>query len=110
LQHNEVYGLLDTASMIGFMCFSDHIDWLELLNIAVKTPKQGHGRLLLTALLKLAQKRQRPRVLLEVRASNLGAQALYYACGFQLIHRRANYYPTQENKREDALIMECKVC
>ncbi len=39
---------------------------------------------------------------LEVRASNVGAQALYERYGFEVVGRRRHYY---SNDREDALIM-----
>jgi len=41
---------------------------------------------------------------LEVRASNLGAIALYEQLEFNEVSVRRNYYPTAEG-REDALIM-----
>ena len=39
---------------------------------------------------------------LEVRRSNLAAQALYHQCGFLDVGYRKRYY---EDNREDALIM-----
>jgi len=39
---------------------------------------------------------------LEVRRSNLSAQALYHACGFLDVGYRKRYY---EDNKEDALIM-----
>jgi ribosomal-protein-alanine N-acetyltransferase len=42
---------------------------------------------------------------LEVRLSNLPAQKLYDRLGFNLVTQRKNYYPAENNKREDALIM-----
>ena len=42
------------------------------------------------------------KVMLEVRASNSAAQALYKQFGFQIVHRRPRYYV---DNREDALLM-----
>ena len=39
---------------------------------------------------------------LEVRASNLGAQALYAGFGFEVVGKRKAYY---HDNREDALLM-----
>ncbi len=45
------------------------------------------------------------RVLLEVRASNRPARALYHKLGFTEDGRRKNYYPKPDGSREDALLM-----
>ncbi|HEZ4552428.1 TPA: ribosomal protein S18-alanine N-acetyltransferase [Neisseria meningitidis] len=49
------------------------------------------------------------RLLLEVRAGNIGAQTLYAAHGFSIAGRRKNYYRTADGKTEDAVLME-KIC
>ncbi|HGO7122634.1 TPA: ribosomal protein S18-alanine N-acetyltransferase [Neisseria meningitidis] len=49
------------------------------------------------------------RLLLEVRAGNTAAQALYTAHGFSITGRRKNYYRTADGKTEDAVLME-KIC
>lgn len=49
------------------------------------------------------------RLLLEVRAGNTAAQALYAAHGFSIAGRRKNYYRTADGKTEDAVLME-KIC
>lgn len=49
------------------------------------------------------------RLLLEVRAGNIGAQVLYAAHGFTDAGRRKNYYRTADGKTEDAVLME-KIC
>ncbi len=98
---------LDTAippSIVGFAAFHRVLDEAELRNMAVDPAyqRQGVGRELLA--------QARPRLLeqgvrdvyLEVRASNLPAQQLYYSAGFLLSSRRKDYY---SNPREDALVM-----
>jgi [ribosomal protein S18]-alanine N-acetyltransferase len=45
------------------------------------------------------------RVVLEVRASNLGAIELYQRCGFERDGVRKNYYRLSDGSREDAVLM-----
>ena len=75
-------------------------DEFELLNMAV-TPqhrRRGYGRALLTDVLK----RFHGVWFLEVRASNIAAQALYEALGFHRSGRRREYY---RSPPEDAIEM-----
>ena len=52
----------------------------------------------------LARRRAARSVFLEVRPSNLAAQALYARFGFRRIAVRRNYYPAHLG-REDALVL-----
>ena len=80
------------------------IDEAHVLNVAVhpNAQRQGNGRRVLTALIELARENGMGLMTLEVRRSNLPAQALYHACGFMDVGYRKRYY---EDNREDALIM-----
>ena len=80
------------------------IDEAHVLNVAVhpQAQRQGNGRRILTALIDLARENGMGLMTLEVRRSNLPAQALYHACGFLDVGYRKRYY---EDNREDALIM-----
>lgn len=62
----------------------------------------GFGELLLSALIQQAEEAGAERVLLEVRVSNLTAQALYQKYQFEEIDRRPRYY---RDTGEDALVM-----
>ena len=64
--------------------------------------RKGVGRALLKALLAAAVDRECEAVLLEVRASNDGAIALYKEAGFKAIAKRRAYYT---HPREDAIVM-----
>ena len=55
-------------------------------------------------LLDVAQTSPVTRMLLEVRASNQAAQALYARCGFTQVGVRRRYYPATEG-REDAWVL-----
>lgn len=78
----------------------------HLLNLCVDPDRQGrgHGRLLLQHLLTRARALGAWRMLLEVRASNLIAQALYERSGFVEIGIRRGYYPDHLG-REDAIVL-----
>lgn len=81
----------------------------HLLTIGIAQPlqRQGRGSALLCAMLNLAREAGAERVLLEVRPSNVAALALYRRNGFAQIGLRRGYYPADNNKREDAIVMEC---
>lgn len=80
----------------------------EVLNMAVRPAwrQRGLGRELLAALLTQVDRLGIERVLLEVRQSNLRAQALYRRCGFVVCGQRKGYYRSAGNQREDALVMQ----
>ncbi|HKW66087.1 MAG TPA: ribosomal protein S18-alanine N-acetyltransferase [Terriglobales bacterium] len=77
-------------------------EW-ELENIVVAPParRQGLGTLLVRSLLERARQQHALTVLLEVRASNAAARALYRACGFVEAGSRARYY---QNPEEVAIV------
>jgi ribosomal-protein-alanine N-acetyltransferase len=77
-------------------------EW-ELENIVVASParRQGLGTQLLGGLLEHARQQHALTVLLEVRASNAAARALYRACGFVEAGSRPSYY---QRPKEDAII------
>jgi ribosomal-protein-alanine N-acetyltransferase len=72
--------------------FAVHPDWR----------RQGIGRRLLLAMLTVAEELQATRMTLEVRVSNLAAQALYEGHGFAIVGRRERYYT---DDGEDAYVM-----
>lgn len=81
-------------------------DEVEILDVAVAPHWRRLGvgmRLLQTIFSRLPE--DVARVLLEVRASNRGARALYHKLGFSEDGRRKNYYPKTDGSREDALLM-----
>ena len=80
------------------------LDEAHICNVAVHPDcrRLGYGRRIFEALMQLAQDNSMAMMTLEVRRSNLPAQSLYHACGFQDVGYRKRYY---EDNREDALIM-----
>lgn len=67
--------------------------------------RQGHARMIMDFMLRLARKWEASTIFLEVRPSNDAAIALYTSLNFVEVGRRPNYYPAENNRREDALIM-----
>lgn len=84
------------------------IDELHIHNFFVPQSfqRQGHARALLQRMLQQARDAGCVRALLEVRAANTAAIALYRAAGFVECGRRKGYY-RHEAGREDAILMEC---
>ena len=92
--------------LVAYAVFMMCLDEAHLLNITVRPTqqRQGLGHNFLLRLLDIASDHGAVRFLLEVRAGNLPALALYRSCQFSEIGRRRNYYPAH-NGREDALVM-----
>jgi len=88
----------------GYLCGSVVVGEFHIDNIAVepRVRRQGVGKTLLLAALREAARVGAKVVFLEVRASNLTAQALYRRFGFTVVGRRRRYYT---GPAEDALIM-----
>jgi ribosomal-protein-alanine N-acetyltransferase len=99
---------LDKVAM-GYAVLMQGVDDAELLDIGIAASYQrrGFGRELLEAMLSLACELGKQRVVLEVRASNAAAIALYRTLKFVEMGLRRNYYPA-EHGREDAILMEWK--
>lgn len=78
------------------------------MNLAVHPKARGRGiaKDLLRDTIEQAKAWGALRVLLEVRASNRVAQALYFSEGFRTVGRRPRYYT---DTGEDALLMELQL-
>lgn len=88
----------------GFIAARLTSDELHINNVAVRDihRRRGMGGALLGAVLTEGARRGARRALLEVRAGNAPAQALYARHGFRATGRRRNYYT---EPLEDALVM-----
>ncbi len=96
----------DGGEMLGYAVVMLTVDEAELLDIAIDSQHQrkGMGRALLEEMLTLAKRAGMQRMVLEVRASNDAAIALYVSAGFERIGLRRGYYPAGQ-RREDAILM-----
>ena len=98
--------LADDGGLLAYFIAMTGVGELHLLNITVAPAHQGqgHGRMLLDALLAHGRRQGLATLWLEVRESNHRARALYRARGFAEVGRRRDYYPTA-GRREDAVVM-----
>lgn len=93
----------------GFLVCQRVLDEVSIHNVAVSPAARRRG--LARAMIREALRAQPEgvcRCLLEVRASNLAALALYRGLGFVEDGRRRDYYPAPEG-REDAIMMSLKL-
>jgi ribosomal-protein-alanine N-acetyltransferase len=90
--------------ILGFIAARLTANELHINNMAVREGwrKLGIGAMLLGSALEEAKRRGALRSFLEVRLSNLPAQALYERFGFEPSGRRPRYYA---DPQEDALVM-----
>ncbi|WP_193754301.1 ribosomal protein S18-alanine N-acetyltransferase [Microbulbifer sp. Q7] len=96
----------DDPAIAACCVVSRLFDEIEILDVAVAPQwrQQGVGAHLLQEIFSRLPA-DVARVLLEVRASNRPARALYRKLGFSEDGRRKNYYPKPDGSREDALLM-----
>ncbi|MEL5848443.1 MAG: ribosomal protein S18-alanine N-acetyltransferase [Candidatus Igneacidithiobacillus chanchocoensis] len=98
---SDADGILRSFGVLSVGAAEAHI-----LNLGVHPEwrRRGLGRAMLEHLLCRAQQLGAERAFLEVRVSNLAAQALYHQFGFHEIGVRLQYYRNKEG-REDALVL-----
>lgn len=104
--HDVLLAYDSSNSLVGYGVVMMAMGEADLLNISVLPAfqRQGVGAAFLQYLMARAKTRQVTRMLLEVRATNRAALALYTRQGFIEIGRRHGYYPAHE-QREDAVVM-----
>lgn len=79
---------------------------LHLIAAAPDRRRQGIASILLAHWFQTSSARNVSRLLLEVRAGNAPARALYRKYGFVETGLRKNYYPRPDGGYEDAVLME----
>lgn len=91
-------------ALIGYVGSQTVLGETDMMNIAVHPDhrRKGVAEALVTALVETLSRRGSHCLMLEVRASNAPAQALYSKLGFTQVGRRPRYY---HNPKEDALIL-----
>lgn len=98
--------VLTSATIIqGFAIWHWLGDEAELCAIAIdpSVQKTGLGSFMLRSMHQHLRQRGAKRFFLEVRASNVAAQALYTKMGYQSVGVRRKYYADGEN----AVLMSC---
>lgn len=100
---------LDPAVLWAYCILFPAVDELHLLNITVspKLRQLGLGKRIMAAIEGVSAQQKIPRIILEVRPSNLGALSLYQSLGYEQIGLRKGYYPQtpETGAREDAIVM-----
>ncbi len=94
----------DGAGVVGYAGLDHGGDVADVMTVAVARRAQGAGvgRRLLDELEARAAGRGAASVMLEVRADNTAARALYERTGFVVLHTRQRYYQPGD---VDALVM-----
>jgi ribosomal-protein-alanine N-acetyltransferase len=92
------------APVLGYAGVATTADeaYVQTIGVATRAQRRGIGRLLLRQLLQDARNQDARTCWLEVRADNLGAQAMYETFGFRTRGRRRGYY---QPSGTDALVM-----
>jgi len=93
--------------VIGYGIMSVGVGECHILNLCIRKEMQGRGMggNLLRHMLELAKRHKGRIAFLEVRKSNRNAFALYHKMGFNEIGVRENYYPADQGRREDAIVL-----
>ncbi len=93
----------------GYCILFPAVDELHLLNITVspKFRRLGIASRIMQVIEGVAFRQKFPKIILEVRPSNVSAVKLYESAGYDVIGVRKNYYPLNpgSNLREDAHVM-----
>lgn len=97
-----------SRELVGYVCFWVVFEELRMMNLAVAPHVRHHGigRWLLQQAVRIGLEQGARRALLEVRASNNPALALYEQAGFSRSGVRTKYYT---NPVEDAVLMELEL-
>jgi ribosomal-protein-alanine N-acetyltransferase len=96
------------APVAGYCSYRLVAGEIQINNVAVRPEHRrlGMGRALVEAAVAHGRREGARMAVLEVRRSNVGAQALYFRLGFRQIGQRPRYY---EHPEEDALVFAADV-
>ena len=98
-------GEVGSVSIVGYLCFWVVFEEVRLMNLAVieSMRHKGIAKALVMQALEMGLAQEARCAVLELRASNHAAHALYRSLGFRDVTTRSTYYT---NPIEDALLME----
>ena len=96
------------SNVIGYCLYQMVFEQAEILRIGTHPDyqRQGIASQIIDKLHEVLQSNQVENLLLEVRADNHAAIALYEKQAFAVIHRRKGYYQSPNQSAVDALIMQ----
>ena len=92
------------TTIVGYVGYRAVLDEMHVMIVAVAPAwrRRGIAQRMLSEAMQQARQADCARAILEVRASNVGAQQLYYRLGFAPVGVRPKYY---QRPSEDALIL-----
>lgn len=92
------------TTIVGYVGYRAVLDEMHVMIVAVAPAwrRRGIAQRMLSEAMEQARQAECARAILEVRASNVGAQQLYYRLGFAPVGVRPKYY---QRPSEDALIL-----
>ena len=92
------------TTIVGYVGYRAMLDEMHVMILAVAPAwrRRGIAQRMLSEAMDQARQADCARAILEVRASNVGAQQLYYRLGFAPVGVRPTYY---KRPSEDALIL-----
>ena len=104
----DLFVVYKKDKVVGYCLYQVVFEQAEILRIGTHPDyqRQGVASQLFTVLNKQLQACKVETLLLEVRADNDPAIALYEQHGFTVIHRRSGYYQQPRQPAIDALIMQ----
>jgi len=96
---------VDGQTVVGYVGSQSVLGESDMMNVAVHPDyrRQGIAEALVELLISELSEKDNHALLLEVRASNAPAIAMYEKLDFRQVGLRKNYY---RNPKEDALIMK----
>jgi len=94
--------------LAGYLLSQDVLDEVHIMQVAVLPAYQRQGIAKQLSQMLLDDKAHQAMVFLEVRLSNIAAQALYVKLGFEKIGQRKGYYVPKDKHAdwEDAVVMQ----
>ena len=105
----DLFVCYQDEDLLGYVLSQDILFETQVMQLAVRSDvrRQGIAQQLMNMLMQAKQ--DMDALVLEVRMSNLGAQAFYKALGFAEVAVRPKYYAKTASKpREDAVVMSYK--
>ena len=107
LYNYNSFSVFFNNELIGYIISKITCPETHILNLTVNTAfrRKGIGQSLINLVINDAKIRKSEDIILEVRASNHEAQALYHKLNFKSIGIRRGYYES-ENGREDAYVLK----
>lgn len=105
----DLFVCYQDEDLLGYVLSQDILFETQIMQLVVRADvrRQGIAQQLMGMLMQA--KHDMDALVLEVRASNMGAQAFYQALAYDAVAIRPNYYAKTASKpREDAVLMTYK--